>query len=229
MKRPDITDIFFDLDHTLWDFDRNSALAFQRIFRQEGIDASFEEFIKAYEPINFNYWKLYREERVTQEELRRGRFNDSFAKLGVSYPLSKIDRLSEAYIEELPKDNHLFDGALEVLEHLRGTYRMHIITNGFEEVQHLKMANSGIRDYFDIIMTSETAGVKKPNPIIFHTALEQAASKPSSSIMIGDTFEADILGAEAVGMDTLFYNYRKESVAEGYKVVDHIIEIKNYL
>ena len=91
------------------------------------------------------------------------------------------------------------------------------------------MKNSGIDTFFDTVTTSEGAGAKKPNPIIFHAALEKAGREARCSMMIGDTFEADVLGAEAVGMDTLFYNYRKEKVDTGYKVVDQIIEVKNYL
>lgn len=229
MNNSHITDVFFDLDHTLWDFDRNSALAFERIFRGHNIPLSVSEFIKVYEPINFNYWKLYREERISKLDLRRGRFKDAFAEFGTSFPIEVLDALSEAYIDELPKDNYLFDGTKEVLNYLDTKYTLHIITNGFVEVQHLKLINSEIDHYFKTVMTSEEAGAKKPNPLIFHTALEKAGCEADRSIMIGDTFEADVLGAEAIGMETLFYNYRKETVPPEYKVVDSLHEIKNYL
>ncbi len=229
MNNGQITDVFFDLDHTLWDFDRNSALAFERVFRTHDIPLAVSEFIKEYEPINFNYWKLYREERITKAELRRGRFNDAFARFDMAFPLTTIDALSDAYIDELPKDNYLFDGTGEILDYLKSRYRLHIITNGFFEVQHLKLKNSGIATYFDTVMTSEEAGAKKPNPVIFHAALEQAAREPGNCVMIGDTFEADILGAEAVGMQVLFYNYRNETIPGQYAVVDELLEIKNHL
>ena len=229
MPRTDITDVFFDLDHTLWDFDRNSGLAFERMFRNHNIAVPLEDFLKVYEPINFNYWKDYREERITKDELRRGRFRDSFAPFGVHFSQEELDALATSYIDELPKDNYLFKGARELLEYLAPKYNLHIITNGFVEVQHLKLKNSGIDTFFDTVTTSEGAGAKKPNPIIFHAALEKAGREARCSMMIGDTFEADVLGAEAVGMDTLFYNYRKEKVDTGYKVVDQIIEVKNYL
>ncbi|MGJ8666829.1 MAG: YjjG family noncanonical pyrimidine nucleotidase [Patiriisocius sp.] len=224
-----ITDVFFDLDHTLWDFDRNSALAFQRVFNTHKIEIPVVDFMKVYEPINFAYWKEYREERVTKEVLRRGRLQDTFSKLNLAYELEIIDLLSDGYIEELPGNNHLFDGAIDLLEYLKNKYSLHIITNGFAEVQNIKMERSKLAPYFKTVTSSEEVGVKKPNPIVFHTALEKTNAKPETSIMIGDTFEADILGAESVGMDTIFYNYRNEVIPTTYKAVDTLLEIKKYL
>lgn len=225
-----ITDIFFDLDHTLWDFDRNSRLAFARVFERHRIPANLEEFIQVYEPINFEYWKRYREERIDKQGLRRGRFEDAFRPFGLQFTIEELDLLATSYIDELPKDNHLFDGTREVLVYLsERKYRMHIITNGFEEVQHLKLKNSRIDEFFETVTTSEEVGVKKPNPLVFHQALDKANTEPRKSVMIGDTFEADILGAEAVGMQTLFYNYRKENPPAKYAIIHDITEIKNYL
>ncbi|WP_415373794.1 YjjG family noncanonical pyrimidine nucleotidase [Patiriisocius sp. Uisw_017] len=224
-----ITDVFFDLDHTLWDFDRNSALAFERIFRDKNIAVQLPAFLEAYEPINFEYWKKFREDRVTKEQLRRGRLLESFEALKVEMDIETIDALSIAYIDALPDNNHLFDGAIEVLEYLKDTYQLHIITNGFKEVQHLKLEKSNLASYFKTVTSSEEVGVKKPNPKVFNTALQKANAVAASSIMIGDTFEADILGAENVGMDTIFYNYRKEILPSKYKTVDKLLELKNIL
>lgn len=229
MNKIEITDIFFDLDHTLWDFDRNSKLAFERLFVKHNIQVNVAEFIKIYEPINFDYWKLFREERVTKQELRRGRLVDSFGVLQQEYSIEIIDLLAESYMEELPVNNYLFEGATELLAYLSQLYRLHIITNGFHEVQQLKLVNSGIVDYFKTVTTSEEVGSKKPSPIIFNRALEKASVLAEKSIMIGDTFEADILGAEAVGMKTLFYNYRNESIPSEYISVLQLSDIKNHL
>ncbi|WP_203293782.1 YjjG family noncanonical pyrimidine nucleotidase [Luteirhabdus pelagi] len=224
-----IQHVFFDLDHTLWDFDRNSALAFHRVFRKYEVNIPLERFLEVYEPINFEYWKRFREERVTKQELRRGRLIDAFAELKERFPLKTIDAMAVAYIDELPGDNHLFDHAETILAYLAPKYQLHIITNGFHGVQHKKLENSGIKKYFSTVTTSEEAGVKKPNPIIFNTALEKAKAAPDESIMIGDTFEADILGAHEIGMKTLFYNYRKEPPYDGFLTVSELLHIKNHL
>ena len=229
MPNNSITDVFFDLDHTLWDFDRNSMLAFKRVFRKHNIELDIDSFIEVYEPINLEYWKLYREEKVSKPELRRGRLMDSLSCFGFNYDASYLDMLAESYIDELPLDNHLFSGARNILEYLTNKYTLHIITNGFDEVQHLKLINSGIKNHFETITTSEEIGVKKPNPLIFQAALNEAKSEASRSIMIGDSFEADILGAESVGMKTLFYNYRKDNVPDKYAVIVSLSDIRNHL
>tara|TARA_R110000772_G_scaffold170939_1_gene282932 strand:- start:86 stop:775 length:690 start_codon:yes stop_codon:yes gene_type:complete len=229
MHNKGLTDIFFDLDHTLWDFDRNSFLALGRVFKTFDINLKVETFTAVYEPINVAYWKLYREEKVSKEQLRRGRLIDAFEHFEMNFPLQKIDDLAVSYIDELPVDNHLFDGAIEILDYLVEKYTLHIITNGFEEVQHIKLRNSGIHDYFKTVTSSEEVGLKKPNPVIFKTALEKADVLKERTLMIGDSFEADILGAEAFGMKTLFYNYRQEKVPNGYPFIDSLLEIKNHL
>lgn len=223
------TDVFFDLDHTLWDFDQNSGLAFQQVFQKFSIKVALQDFLKVYEPINFNYWKAYREERVTKQQLRRGRLLDTFKSLNVTYPLTIIDAMAVAYIDELPVNNHLLPGAAELLEYLYPKYKLHIITNGFQEVQNIKLEKSNIARYFETVTSSEEVGVKKPNPLVFQTALKKANTNAGQSIMIGDTFEADILGAEAVGMQALFYNYRKEEIPTTYTLVNHLLEIKTLL
>lgn len=224
-----IRDIFFDLDHTLWDFDKNSKLAFSRMFHEYRISIDLEEFITVYEPINFQYWKLFREDKVSKQQLRRGRFLEAFQVFGIHYNDKDLDELAGAYITELPKDNHLFTGVMDVLAYLTTQYQLHIITNGFHEVQHLKLKNSGISTYFKTVTTSEEVGLKKPNPVIFQKALEKAIARPHRSLMVGDTFEADILGAEAVGMETLFFNYRKEIIPDKYRQIDAITELKIHL
>ena len=228
-KKLIVKDIFFDLDHTLWDFDKNSMLAFKRVFKKFKITIEFDAFLKIYEPINVEYWKKYREDKVSKENLRRGRLIDSFIFFDLIYTTEKIDEIADAYIQELPFDNHLFEGAVEILDYLILKYKLHIITNGFEEVQHKKLKNSGIDHYFSTVTTSEEVGLKKPNPKVFLTALNKANSLPAQSVMIGDSLEADILGANNIGMQTIFYNYRNESISKKIKSIDSLLEIKNYL
>ena len=228
-KKLIVKDIFFDLDHTLWDFDKNSMLAFKRVFKKFKITIELDAFLKIYEPINVEYWKKYREDKVSKENLRRGRLIDSFIFFDLIYTTEKIDEIADAYIQELPFDNHLFEGAVEILDYLILKYKLHIITNGFEEVQHKKLKNSGIDCYFSTVTTSEEVGLKKPNPKVFLTALNKANSLPAQSVMIGDSLEADILGANNIGMQTIFYNYRNENISKKIKSIDSLLEIKNYL
>ncbi len=224
-----IKHIFFDLDHTLWDFDRNSKLAFQALFHKYRIDLDLTDFLTIYEPINYAYWAKFRVEAVSKIELRRGRLSDSFAQFQLSFSDSELDAMAETYIEELPKNNFLFDGVIQTLEELQPKYRLHIITNGFHGVQHNKLHKSGLIDYFNSVTTSEEVGLKKPNPVIFQKALQKAQAEPQESLMVGDTFEADILGAEAIGMHTLFYNYWSVEVPAEYSIISNIREIKLHL
>lgn len=229
MPPKNITDVFFDLDHTLWDFDKNSALAFKRVFSKHNINLSLDDFLPVYEPINLEYWRKFREDRVSKLELRRGRLTDAFDKFNLIFETETIDAIAQTYIDELPGDNHLFSDAISVLDYLSTRYKLHIITNGFEEVQHLKLLNSGIKKYFSTVTTSEETGIKKPHPTIFESALAKASASSVNSMMIGDSFEADIIGAQNVGMHTLFFNYRKQRVPESYLGIYKLSEIKQYL
>jgi putative hydrolase of the HAD superfamily len=227
--RGKIKHIFFDLDHTLWDFDRNSKLAFEALFNQYSIDLDLSKFLAIYEPINYAYWAKFRVEEISKLDLRRGRLSDSFAVFERVFSETELDAMAETYIEELPKNNHLFDGVMQTLDELSPNYTLHIITNGFHEVQHNKLHKSGLKPYFSTVTTSEEVGLKKPNPVIFQKALEKTQAEPQESLMVGDTFEADILGAEALGMHTLFYNYWSVEVPDQYSIISNIREIKLHL
>ena len=159
-----IEHVFFDLDHTLWDFDKNSALTFEKIFDLNNIDINLDEFLEVYVPLNLYYWKLYREEKIDKESLRYRRLNDVFQKLNMTVKTRMIYKLSEDYITYLSSFNHLFDGTIEILEYLKPKYSLHIITNGFKEVQYGKLNKSNIDHFFHTVTNSEMVGVKKPNP-----------------------------------------------------------------
>jgi putative hydrolase of the HAD superfamily len=229
MKLNNITDVFFDLDHTLWDFDKNSALTFEKIFNLNNIDVDTTHFLSFYEPINLSYWKLYREDKIDKASLRFGRLNDAFLKIDKKVDREIINKLSEDYITHLSSFNHLFENTIDVLEYLSVKYNLHIITNGFQEIQHKKLASSNIDKYFKTVTNSEQVGVKKPNPKIFNYAIEIAKTKVSQSIMIGDNLEADILGAKDIGMDTIFFNVRNETSHAEIKEIDNLITLKMYL
>ena len=201
-----ITDIFFDLDHTLWDFKKNSSLTFEYLLKKYKIDIDLNTFLKIYIPINFSYWKLYRDEKITKEFLRHNRLKSTFQKLNLDVKDKVIDQISDDYIFSLPNNNFLIKNGILILDYLMDKYKLHIITNGFAEVQSVKLTQSGMRKYFDKVITSEEAGVKKPDPQIFLHAFKEAGAKPSESIMIGDDFEVDILGAKNVGAKQIFFD-----------------------
>lgn len=222
--------IFFDLDHTLWDFEKNSNLTFKQLFNTHKIQLKLEDFLTVYAPINFDYWKRYREERVKKEDLRYGRLRDTFDALNFNVSDELIHQLSFDYIEVLPNNNYLFDGVFELLDYLESKYTLHIITNGFEEVQHLKLEKSGIIKYFDKIITSESVGVKKPNPKIFNHALKKAGATSKNSVMIGDNLEADIIGALNCGITSIHFNLHDDKFEQKkYISVSSLLEIKQYL
>lgn len=229
MKINNIKHIFFDLDHTLWDFDKNSALTFSKIFELHNVEVDTAHFLNVYEPINLNYWKLYREERIDKASLRYGRLKDTFDQISYRAEDDLIHQLSEDYINFLTTFNHLFDGTIDLLEYLKPKYQLHIITNGFEEAQQKKMDFSNISHFFNTVTNSEKAGVKKPNPLIFDYALNAANAQAHESIMIGDNYEADVIGALDVGFDAIFFNYHNHKPEPHIKEVKDLLDIKMYL
>lgn len=209
MNINNITDVFFDLDHTLWDFEKNSAAAFQTIFAKHAFTFELSEFLATYVPINESYWNLYRKDKINKVDLRFRRFDDTFSILGHPVSREMIDILSDDYIVHLPEANHLFPGTVEALDYLHEKYNLHIITDGFREVQHLKLANSKLDHFFKTVTTSEDAGAKKPNPKIFEHAVKKAGTSKTTSVMIGDNLEADVHGALNYGMSAIYFSNAK--------------------
>jgi YjjG family noncanonical pyrimidine nucleotidase len=229
LKTP-ILDVFFDLDHTLWDFEKNSALTIKKILKKNQIPVNPDEFLKHYVPINFKYWELFREDKISKEELRFGRLSEAFSMLDMVIEKDKIVVLSDEYIQFLPENNHLFDGAFELLDYLKPKYNLHIITNGFHEVQNHKITNSKLTPYFSTITNSESAGVKKPNPIIFEFALNQANAKRESSIMIGDCINADVLGALNCGMDAILFSELPQIIDNpDIRQINNLLDLRKHL
>ncbi|MCB0442659.1 MAG: YjjG family noncanonical pyrimidine nucleotidase [Flavobacterium sp.] len=223
------SDIFFDLDHTLWDFEKNSALAFEMIFKKHHLEVNLDFFLEHYIPTNLKFWKLYREEKISQEELRYQRLKEVFDLMNYKVTADLIHLISQEYIQYLPKFNHLHEGAYEILDYLYPNYNLHIITNGFESVQNGKLKNSDLLKYFKTITHSESAGVKKPNPIIFNHAIQSANTNKENSIMIGDSWEVDIEGALNYGMDAIFFNELNIPIHNNFPQVNQLLHLKNYL
>lgn len=203
-----IKHVFFDLDRTLWDFETNSHLTLKELFGElqleEKLGIEAEAFIRQYKRINEGYWTDYRNGVVTKEELRSGRFKTTMKHFGLE-DSELAAEFGERYISRSPLKTALVDGTIELLEHLKPKYELHIITNGFSEVQHIKMKESGLESYFKEVIISEIVGYKKPHVNVFRYAENAAKSTPENSIMIGDHYEADIVGALNAGWKAIFF------------------------
>lgn len=201
--------IFFDLDRTLWDFEANSKSALTQLFFElELINKipDFETFHAVYKPINAQYWENYGKGLVSKEELRIGRFADTLNQLG-DFSIEISEKLADGYVRVSPYQTKLFPYVKEVLTTLKElNYNLHIITNGFQEVQYIKLENCGIAKYFEVIICSEEVGKNKPHPEIFLEAMKRSGASASNSIMIGDDFNADILGAEKCGIRGILFD-----------------------
>lgn len=205
--------IFFDLDNTLWDFEANSKETFHELFDRyqlthRGID-SFEDFIEVYERHNALLWEFYRQGKIVKEVLNIRRFSMTLDEFGIHDSLLSSNMAGD-YVAISPTKTRLFPDAIDLLGYLKERYTLHIITNGFEEVQHRKLLNSGLRGYFESIITSEEAGSKKPELTIFNFALSVTGAQKHESLMIGDDEEVDVLGARNAGIDSVLVDYSGE-------------------
>lgn len=197
--------LFFDLDGTLWDLYQNTRDAFGILFDQLDIQWSkedFELFVKRYFHHNEIVWKLYRENKIEKEVLRTIRFRHTFDDVGMKVDDDFILKFADDFIDICPRQPHLIHGAMDLLQTFHGVVPMHIITNGFKEVQQVKLTAGGIGHFFEHIVNSEDCGIRKPNRGIFDYAMQLSKARPEESLMIGDDWEADILGARDYGMDT---------------------------
>jgi putative hydrolase of the HAD superfamily len=203
------SNILFDFDKTLWDFEANSKETICEIFtcldiKQKGI-TDFDAFYYDYEKINHELWDQYRKNKISKTELMVLRFYKSLLKYGIDdNELAKI--FSDKYLELLPKKTRVFPYTHETLEYLNDKYLLHIVTNGFEEVQYKKIKFAGLEKYFTHIITSEKAHYKKPDKNFFEFALKEINAAPVDCLMIGDDIEVDLLGSRNAGIDQVFFN-----------------------
>lgn len=228
------THLFFDLDHTLWDFETNSKETLRELFQthrlHETITPDFDGFYEKYAYHNKKLWHRYNHGYIKQEELKWKRMWHAILEYNRTDELL-AKRLSASYLELLPLKKTLFPYAVEILEYLTAKkYKIHLITNGFEKVQWLKLDNSQISKYFVNVITSETALCLKPNKEIFDFAINRAGCCYEECIMLGDNIDADIAGAMNAGMDTIFVNHINEpvSVKPTYTIY-HLKELEQIL
>ena len=226
--------LFFDLDHTLWDFDTNSKEALKDIYHdhqldQRGID-QFNHFFERYSFHNHLLWERYAKGQIKQDELRWKRMY--LAMLDFKLADEKLARtMGIAFLDILPNKNKLFPYTHEILTYLKEKgYSLHLITNGFEQVQQHKLNKSNIDNYFNEMITSEVSNSLKPNKEIFDYALNKTGATVKNSIMIGDNLEADIQGGINAGMDTIFVNHVNATahIQPTYTIV-HLKELESIL
>ena len=224
--------IFFDLDRTIWDFDASADDSFNRMFIKYRLEElgvpSLKVFREHYERHNDLLWSWYRKGEILKEVLNIKRFEMTLADFGISDTLIAVG-MSEDYVTVNPEKAFLFPGAIESLEYLSQKYPLHLITNGFQEVQEQKFRIAKLYLYFKTVTTSEEAGIKKPEPGIFNFAMEKANCTAEDSIYIGDDLAVDVNGALNVGMDQVYFNAEgirhKEKVTFEIRCLKELLEI----
>lgn len=231
-----VRQLFFDLDRTLWDFETNSRFALQHLYDDLKLGDTIEHFMHfhhTYIRINADLWNLYGNGKLSKEELRDSRFKKALAHHGI-HDEDLVKRMSDGYIDLSPQQTALFPGAVEMLDELKAeNYRLHIITNGFKEVQHIKLKNSGISEYFELVLCSEEIGVTKPHREIFQEAQRITTCKTEHAVMVGDDFKADIIGALNAGWTAIHFDpehkYKKERTVPRIRQLSEIPSLVNLL
>lgn len=229
-----IRHIFFDLDNTLWNHRKNAELTLRQLFKKEKINEiyqlNFDDFHREYFTINENLWANIRDGKIDKDYIRKHRFYDSFLFFGIDdFELSQ--RFEHSFLDEIIEYNELVDGTFELLEYLASKhYKMHILSNGFQEVTHRKCELSGIQNYFETITSADEINIRKPRLEIFEFALRKANASKKESIMIGDDWIADIEGATAFGMKAVFYDvFNDDFKAKEVNVIKKLSELKDIL
>lgn len=208
--------LFFDLDDTLWDFEGNSSRVLQELFHEfaleEKLNTNFQDFYAAYKMTNAELWTRYYQKQIDKAYLRNHRFNLAFSRFGYdNYEENLL--ITGQYLERSPKGKLLKEGCLEMLDYLKHNYKLHLITNGFKEVQAIKINSCGLRNYFSAIVISEEHSLTKPDEAIFRLAESMAGASREECVMIGDNFECDIQGALNAGWEAIHIS---DSAAPGF-------------
>jgi putative hydrolase of the HAD superfamily len=216
--------LFFDLDHTIWDFDKNAEETLHELYHTYKLHDlglhSADQFIETYTQNNHQLWADYHLGKITKQVLRETRFSKTFIDLGIS-PESIPHQFEDDYVNICPTKTNLFPKTHETLSYLNNKYSMHVISNGFKESTEMKIHNNGLGIYFDNVIISEVVGINKPDKAIFEHALSLADAHVSESMMIGDSIEADIRGAQNFGMKAIYFNPEGKEAPED---VEHQIK-----
>jgi len=222
--------LFFDLDGTLWDFNANSEDTLLELYTHFHLDQSFEDFHSMrdlFMTLNNRLWQAYREGQIDRERLKWYRFSLLLEEAGIRDE-TLARELDQFYLSRSPYKTKLISGAMEVLDCLEKSYDLHIITNGFNDVQFKKIENSGLAPFFKTVTTAEHSGHLKPDVHIFKMALDRAGATQAESIMIGDQYHVDVIGARNAGMDQI-YLMSEEELPEKIESTFQIGELRGLL
>lgn len=225
--------IFFDLDHTLWDFDKNAEETLNELYHSYKLSnlglTSCDTFIETYTLNNHQLWADYHLGKISKEVLRETRFKKTFIDLGLTEEVIP-HQFEEDYITICPTKTNLFPHTHETLGYLKAKYHLHLISNGFKESTEYKVVNTGLTPYFKNVFISEVIGMNKPDKAIFQYAIDTAKANVTGSLMIGDSIEADIRGALNFGMDAIYFNPHFAAVPHDVNLqINHLKELTDLL
>jgi putative hydrolase of the HAD superfamily len=225
--------LLFDLDHTLWDFEKNSRETLLELYDSYNFKkySKFDsyDFLQKFKEVNTTLWELYDRNDIDRMYIRKNRFKMVFTQLGLKEQDVPPD-ISDVYLSICPTKSNVIPDTFEVLDYLKGKYHMHIITNGFDDIQDTKLNSSNLRSYFDKIFTSEAVGFKKPSKEMFEKAVELIGTRKKSCVMIGDNIETDIKGALNASLDVIFFN--PDHIAHDLQLnyeIHRLLELKTIL
>ncbi|MFT7001614.1 MAG: putative hydrolase of the HAD superfamily [Spirosomataceae bacterium] len=210
IQTENIHHIFFDLDHTLWDFDRNAEAVLNAIYIDHNLAEigvnSAKHFVDTFRVHNREIWRRLEAKEITHDYLREERFKYIMRAIGVEMSNELSNAINTQFLDTLSDYTHLIEGTIELLDYLAPNYEMHILSNGFDSIQRKKMQLSGLEKYFKNLITFDTVQARKPDREIFEAAMHLASTKPENSLMVGDSIDADIKGALGVGMTAVWYD-----------------------
>ena len=230
----DIKTVFIDLDDSIWDFSANSKVAMRKVYDKYGLEAQcpYERFMSCYMEHNARLWDLYHHGKITKEFLKSERFRISFEECGITFDDPELPvRFDYDYLETIVTCEKVVEGAHELLQFLKERWDVNVLSNGFKNLQYRKLQSGGLDKYISQLVLSDDIGVTKPDKRFFDYALEVVKGEPSTTLMIGDNYDADILGAHNAGWKTIFLNRKDEcrDMPAADATVGTLLEIKNIL
>ncbi|MDR1877817.1 MAG: HAD-IA family hydrolase [Flavobacteriaceae bacterium] len=228
-----IKHIFFDLDNTLWDTDRNSKLTLRQMYSDTEVERkyrlTFSDFFINYYDRNEKLWALYSQEKITKQDILDQRFKKTFQELGVKDE-EIWNYFDEHFLDKVVQNNNLIDNTEETLEYLKTKgYELHVVSNGFIRQTHRKVNDTPIKNYISTITSGEEINKRKPAKEVFELSLKKADASPEESSFVGDDWEADVLGSKRIGMSPVFFNYKKDDKYKqnGVPIIRDLLELKN--